>query len=81
LGESIKWCTAGSVPGPIFFLININDLDIGVMNWIFEFADDTKYTMNGVVLEVVEAEKDLGIMISHDLKTSNQCMRPCANVK
>ena len=30
----------GSVPGPILFLIYINDLDMGVMNWIRKFADD-----------------------------------------
>ena len=29
-----------------------------------------EYSMNGVVLEVVEVEKDLGVLISHDLKTS-----------
>jgi len=31
--------------------------------------------MNGVVLQSVEAEKDLEVMISHDVKTSNQCVR------
>jgi len=36
---------------------------------------DYEYSMNGVVLESVEAEKDLGVMISHDLKTFNQCVR------
>jgi len=35
--------------------------------------------MNGVVWESVEAEKDLGIMLSHDLNTSNQCDRAYAN--
>jgi len=34
-----------------------------------------EYSMNGVVLEVVEAEKGLWFMICRDLKTSNQCMR------
>jgi len=30
-------------------------------------------------LESVEAEKDLGVMISHDMKTSNKCVRAYAN--
>jgi len=40
---------------------------------------DYEFSMNGVVLESVEAEKDLGVMISHDLKTSSQCVRAYAN--
>ena len=40
---------------------------------------DYEYSMNGVVLEVVEAEKDLEVIISHDLKTSNRCMRAYTN--
>ena len=39
---------------------------------------DYENSMNGVVLEVVEPEKDFGDMISHNLKTSNQCMRAYA---
>ena len=27
---------------PVLFLIYINDLDIGILSWIFKFADDTK---------------------------------------
>jgi len=40
---------------------------------------DYEFWMNGVVLESIESEKDLGVMISHDLKTSNQCVRAYAN--
>jgi len=40
---------------------------------------DYEFSMNGVVLESVEAEKDFGVMVSHDLKTSNQCVRAYAN--
>jgi len=32
---------------------------------------DYEYSTDDVVLESVEAEKDLGVMISHDLNTSN----------
>ena len=31
----------GSLLGPILFLIYINDLDMGVMNWILKITDDT----------------------------------------
>jgi len=40
---------------------------------------DYEYSMKRFVLESVEAEKDLGVMISHDLKTSNKCVRAYAN--
>ena len=40
---------------------------------------DLDYRMNGVVLDVVEVEKDLGVMISHDLKSSNQCLKAYAS--
>jgi len=40
---------------------------------------DYEYSMNGVVLESVEAENDLGVMMSHNLKTSSQCVRAYAN--
>jgi len=35
---------------------------------------DYEYSMNGVVLESVEAEKDLGVTISRVMKTSSQCV-------
>jgi len=111
-----------SVLGPILFLIYINDLDCGIINWILKFADDTK--IFGVVnsieehagmqddlnkllswskewqmlfnvekckvmhfgrrnasynqlasksLDEVLEEKDLGVTITCDLKTSQHC--------
>ncbi len=37
--------------------------------------DNGKYLMNGVELSVTNTEKDFGVMISDDLKTSNQCSK------
>ncbi len=37
--------------------------------------NDVKYLMNGVELSVTNTEKDLGVMISDDLKSSNQCSK------
>ena len=36
-----------------------------------------KYSMEGQTLDTVDSEKDLGIMISYDLKSSNQCIEAC----
>ena len=33
--------------------------------------------MEGQTLDTVDSEKDLGIMISLDLKSSNQCIQAC----
>ena len=33
--------------------------------------------MEGQTLDTVDSEKDLGIMISSDLKSSNQCIQAC----
>ncbi len=44
-------------------------MHIGINN------DKVKYLMNGVELSVTNTETDLGIMISNDLKPSNQCSK------
>jgi len=36
-----------------------------------------KYSMEGQTLDTVDSEKDLGIMISSDLNSSNQCIQAC----
>ncbi len=37
--------------------------------------DNVKYLMDGVELSVTNTETDLGVMISDDLKPSNQCLK------
>ncbi len=37
--------------------------------------DNVKYLMSGVELSVTNTETDLGVMISDDLKPSNQCSK------
>jgi len=36
------------------------------------------YVMNGQILDIVDSEKDVGVMISSDLKSSNQCIHACS---
>ena len=42
--------------------------------------DPRKYIMEGQILDAADSEKDLGIMISSDLKSSNQCTQACSKV-
>ncbi len=44
-------------------------MHIGISN------ENVEYLMNGVELSVTNTEKDLGVMISDDLKPSNQCSK------
>ncbi len=44
-------------------------MHIGINN------DKVEYLMNGGELPVTNTEKDLGVMISSDLKPSNQCSK------
>ncbi len=45
------------------------DMHVGINN------DNVKYLMNGVELSVTSTETDLGVMVSDDLKPSNQCSK------
>ena len=114
----------GSVLGPLLFILFINDIESGLENKVWKFADDTKivsnvhllegnfslqkdidkveawaeswsmqfnvnkckimhighnninfnYSMNSQWLDFCEAEKDLGVWFSSNLKQSKQCI-------
>jgi len=114
----------GSVLGPLLFIIFVNNIEVGLRNRVFKFADDIKlvgvansrdqssniqldlddlkewadqwqmtfnydkckvmhigsagetfsYKMGGRELDVIEEERDLGVLVSKDLKAEKQCI-------
>ena len=70
-GTHSTWCDVksgvpqGSVLGPLLFIIYLNDIDIGLQNNIYKFADDSKIA--GRVSDVngsIALQQDLDKLIS-----------------
>jgi len=65
-GTVLDWLTVlssvpqGYVLGPLLFLIFINDLEYGVMNWILKFADDMKiFGKISTDMDIVRLQEEL----------------------
>ncbi len=56
----------GSVFGPILFIISINDIDVGLNNFISKFADDTKIRN----LPITDCDR---MSLQEDLRKISEC--------